>query len=117
MRKIAVGLKAKVKAKTRQGVGKVRRFALGRLAPGFVAAEQMRRVGECVRCGVCCRLLFRCPWLEALPDGGARCRHHDRRPDNCRIFPVNESCIRDRDTLAPDIPCGYRFVPRKTQKR
>jgi hypothetical protein len=109
---VVKALTKKMKAKVRQGVGKLRRFALGSLAETYVAKQHARREGACVRCGVCCRLLFRCPCLETLPDGVASCRIHAKRPRNCRIFPVSESCIRDRDSLAPGIPCGYRFKTR-----
>ena len=68
-----------------------------------------RRTGECVRCGACCRLLYRCQFLVTDRDGATSCRIHDRRPPNCRIFPVNEADLLDRDGVLPHLPCGYSF--------
>jgi len=88
--------------------GKVRRLGLGFFRPGYMARNLKRRRGECRRCGVCCHLSVRCPLFRDL-GGLTECRIHGFRPRNCRIFPVDERDIAERDTLAPDVPCGYRF--------
>jgi len=102
-------LPPKVKAKLDQGVGKLRRFALTTVKEDYIARMQSRRTGECLRCGLCCKLLFECPFLKNLPDGSSRCRIHGRKPDNCDFFPIDERDLRERDLLDPLHPCGYRF--------
>ncbi|MBS3822162.1 MAG: hypothetical protein KGY81_10415 [Phycisphaerae bacterium] len=100
----------RIRRHVRQGLGKVRRFANGALRQGHVARKLRRRQGECIRCGTCCKLLFKCPFLEELHDGSTRCLIHDKRPQNCRIFPVDERCIEERNLLLPGVPCGYTFA-------
>ena len=99
-----------VKSKVSQGVGKLRRFALARLQEKYIAQQAENRLGECLRCGLCCKLLFECPFLHNLPDGTSRCRIHGRRPDNCKHFPIDERDLRERDLVDGSIaPCGFRF--------
>ena len=66
------------------------------------------RRGECLRCGVCCKLVVKCPHLDEsdLP----ACLVHEQRHRNCRIFPLDERDLGDRDRVSPETRCGYRFV-------
>jgi hypothetical protein len=101
-----------VKAKMDQGVGKLRRFALARMREEYVARMQQKRLGQCRRCGLCCRLLFECPFLRTLTDGTCRCCIYGLHPNNCRLFPIDERDLRERDSLDARVPCGYRFKDR-----
>jgi Fe-S-cluster containining protein len=76
---------------------------------GLVRSKVERRRGECVRCGACCRLIFRCPALHYLPDGTAGCRYHQIRPMNCRVFPLDERDLAERDMVMPERRCGFYF--------
>ena len=96
-------------------VGKLRRVALHQLRPAEVAAGHARRRGRCARCGACCRLLLDCPFLEGEP-GETRCRIHDTRHTNCRIFPIDERDLADRDRVPGYGPCGYRFGTEVVEK-
>ena len=93
-----------------QGWGKVRRFCLATLRPGLVRTRSSQRRGECIRCGACCRLIFKCPALYYLPDGSAGCRYHQIRPRNCRVFPIDERDLADRDMVMPGRSCGFYFT-------
>jgi hypothetical protein len=88
--------------------GKVRRLYLGVFRRGYVRRSVERRHGDCARCGACCALGYRC---LSLCDGeaGAECRVHRLRPMNCRLFPIDERDLADRDLIQPDVPCGYHF--------
>ena len=88
--------------------GKVRRLYLGKLRPAYVRQSAARRHGECRRCGACCKLGLRCRRLDedATP---ATCVRHESRPMNCRVFPIDERDLADRDLVCPDAPCGYCF--------
>ncbi len=97
--------------------GKVRRLCLGLFRKKYLESQYSQRRGRCLRCGQCCRLLYVCPHLEALPDGSTGCRIHEKRPSNCRIFPMDPRDLADRDLLgvSPDSrPCGFTF-PEKPQ--
>lgn len=66
------------------------------------------REGTCGRCAACCKILFKCPFLdESSPI--ATCSIHDRRPDNCRFFPIDPRDLADRDLIDPINPCGFSF--------
>lgn len=71
-----------------------------------------RRVGHCNRTGACCRLMFTCPLLDRVADP-VRCTIHEIKPKVCRLFPIDERDLRDRDLVSPDAPCGFSFVPRE----
>jgi hypothetical protein len=90
------------------GWGKLRRFYLHSLRRGYVERNIARRLGECGRCGTCCKLMFPCPRLDEKTDP-TECRAHDNRPNNCRYFPIDKRDLRDRDILMPGTPCGFSF--------
>ena len=93
----------------RLGWGRLRRMYLAAFRPGYVRESLARRTGDCNRTGVCCHLMFTCPILEVKPV--PRCRIHAHKPSVCRLFPIDERDLRDRDIIAPDSPCGYSFIP------
>ena len=93
------------------GWGKVRRFYLSHFRPAYVRESMARRIGGCARTGACCRLMFTCPLLDVRPDP-VRCTIHSIKPKVCRLFPIDERDLRDRDIVSPDAPCGFRFIPR-----
>jgi hypothetical protein len=90
--------------------GRLRRLYLGVIRPGYVRRSHARRTGECVRCGICCQMGFRCPSLETHEALAGCTKYQKRRPINCRNFPIDERCLADRDQVAPHHPCGYRFT-------
>ncbi len=92
--------------------GKVRRLGLGLFRMGYVRRSAARRKGGCQRCGACCQLGYRCQFLRDKGEG-TECRVHWLRPRNCRLFPIDEHDLADRDAIAPDAPCGYRFDERE----
>ena len=98
-----------LREKCRMAWGKVRRFFFWHFRKGYVRRQQAARQGECARCGTCCKLLFQCPFLSQDEVGMYLCTIHDSRPGNCRMFPIDERDFADRDILAPETRCGYRF--------
>ena len=87
--------------------GKVRRFWLAHFRPGYVRRQASRRRGRCARCGGCCSLGLRCPWLS----GTNHCTIYERRPIQCRLFPIDERDLRDAPT------CPLRFVPAASEEK
>jgi len=95
--------------KTILGWGKVRRFCLVHFRPGYVERSLSRRQGGCNRTGACCNLLFACPIYLAKPL--PTCRINEYKPKVCKMFPIDERDLRDRDIISPDVPCGFSFLP------
>ena len=92
------------------GLGKLRRFYLVHLRPEYVRRSLARRVGHCNRTGACCRLMFTCPLLDerTVP---VLCSIHESKPAVCRIFPIDERDLWDRDLVMPGKSCGFSFIP------
>ena len=86
-----------VATKLVEGWGKLRRFYLCKLRPGYVTRSLTRRRGACTRCGACCSIMFRCPHLN----GVNQCGRYGKRYEQCIKFPIDE-----RDLLPG---CGFYF--------
>jgi hypothetical protein len=86
--------------------GKVRRFIQSTLIPQDNAPLLARRQGECNRCGACCKILFRCPFLGTDAEGQYTCRIYDKRFAQCRLFPLH---AQDLAELGGE--CSYSFEP------
>jgi uncharacterized protein len=89
---------------TLQVSGKIRRFVQANLLKQDNEALLARRKGECNRCGACCKILFRCPFLGTDAAGQYVCRIYDYRFAQCRLFPLHA-----RDLLELGEQCSYTF--------
>lgn len=87
--------------------GSFRRHFLRRFRKAYVAAQEAKRKGSCLRCGACCHLSL-CPWRKEI-DGLPGCRIYAHRSGNCWVFPIDKQDLADRDLLLPDRPCGFYF--------
>lgn len=96
------------KKKDRDFIGqflrKLRRFYLGTFRKDYIAkAIQETRQGDCHRCGLCCELIYRCPFLGKDGQNLPYCRiYGDLRPTNCRSYPFDST---DHEVDG----CGYSF--------
>jgi len=97
-----------IRAKLKLTWGKARRLYYGAFGNGYVVNQLERRQGECKRCGTCCKLLYNCPFLDEGTDP-SRCRIYGMPIPNCKIFPLDDRDIRDRDMVMPEMECGYHF--------
>jgi hypothetical protein len=84
--------------------GKVRRFVQTTVLRPNVSSLLARRHGECNRCGACCKILFRCPFLGTDADGQYTCRIYARRFAQCRLFPLHAADLREVGG-----ECSYTF--------
>ena len=84
--------------------GKVRRFVQGSLLREDTEPLLARRQGDCNRCGACCKILFRCPFLTTDDEGQYSCRIYKMRFSQCRLFPLRASDLRE---LSEE--CSYTF--------
>jgi hypothetical protein len=91
---------------TLQARGKLRRFVQAKLRSEEETATLLgRREGDCNRCGACCKILFRCPFLASDAEGQYVCRIYDKRFAQCRLFPLHPADLREVEG------CSYSFSP------
>jgi Putative zinc- or iron-chelating domain len=93
------------KFRARQVHGKLRRFVSANFRKQEVVAQLSLRRGECNRCGACCEILFKCPFLKKHDDGTSTCGIYEDRPNQCRLFPLER---RDLDEVRGS--CSYYFI-------
>lgn len=87
--------------------GTYRRLLWNYCRPGYVRRNLAARRGECKRCGVCCRLAWRCRCM-AYVNGLPTCSIYNTfRLRNCSNFPIDRRDLADRDIVAPGTVCGY----------
>ncbi len=101
------------KFRARQAHGKLRRFVRANFRKQEVVASLALRQGECNRCGACCEILFKCPFLKKHRDGTTTCGIYEDRPNQCRLFPIEK-----RDLEEVRGTCSYYFIekPVKLEK-
>jgi hypothetical protein len=96
---------ADAKLRARQAQGKLRRFVITNFRKDETIAALSLRRGECNRCGACCELVFKCPFLKKNADGSSLCGIYENRPNSCRLFPIEQRDIQEvRGT------CSYYFI-------
>ena len=93
------------KLRARQAQGKLRRFVKANFKKREIIAELSLRRGECNRCGACCELVFKCPFLKKQADGSSMCGIYENRPNQCRLFPTEQ-----RDIAEVRGSCSYYFI-------
>jgi hypothetical protein len=96
-----------VRLRARQAQGKLRRFVSVNFRKEEVVAQLALRRGECNRCGACCEILFKCPFLKKHGDGTTSCGIYEDRPNQCRLFPIEK-----RDLEEVRGTCSFYFIER-----
>lgn len=101
------------KFRARQAHGKLRRFVQIRFRKEEVVAALSLRRGDCNRCGACCEILFKCPFLKKHEDATTTCGIYEDRPNQCRLFPIEQ-----RDLAEVRGTCSFYFIekPVKLEK-
>src|ERR671916_2921702 len=93
------------KFRARQVQGKLRRFVTIRFRKEEIVEKLALRRGDCNRCGACCEILFKCPFLKKHDDGTSTCGIYEDRPNQCRLFPIER---RDLDEVRGQ--CRFYFI-------
>ncbi len=93
--------------RARQAQGKLRRFVSANFRKQEVIDALALRRGECNRCGACCEILFKCPFLKKHNDGTSTCGIYEDRPNQCRLFPIEK---RDLEEVRGS--CSFYFIER-----
>ena len=101
------------KFRAKQVQGKLRRAINIRFRKEEVVAKLSLRRGDCNRCGACCEILFKCPFLKKHDDGLTTCGIYEDRPNQCRLFPIEQ---RDLEEVRGQ--CSFYFIekPVKLEK-
>jgi hypothetical protein len=83
---------------------KLRRSYLGTFKPEVIQKSiKETRKGDCHRCGLCCELIYKCPFLGKDHQNLPYCRiYGDLRPANCKNYPFDE-------TDSEIDQCGFTF--------
>jgi Fe-S-cluster containining protein len=84
--------------------GKTRRFVQSTLGRQDAEALVARRNGECNRCGACCKILFKCPFLGTDAEGQYTCRIYQYRFAQCRLYPLHAADLGELQGQ-----CSYTF--------
>jgi Fe-S-cluster containining protein len=95
---------ADVALMTLQARGKLRRFVQAKFLRQNNEALLAKRKGECNRCGACCKILFKCPFLGTDAEGQYTCKIYEQRFAQCRLFPLHAKDLRE---LGDE--CSYTF--------
>src|SRR5437016_2892923 len=98
------------KFRAKQAHGKLRRFVRIRFRRDEVIAALALRRGDCNRCGACCEILFKCPFLKKHGDGTTSCGIYEHRPSQCRLFTPDR-----RDIQEERGPCSVYFIEKPNQ--
>ena len=93
------------KFRARQAQGKLRRFVSANFRKQDVVEALALRRGDCNRCGACCEILFKCPFLKKHEDGTSTCGIYEDRPNQCRLFPITR-----RDLEEVRGTCSFYFI-------
>lgn len=106
-KKLRAFYEVKVRERSLMGqfIRKFRRAYIGNFKPQYIQqAIKETRQGDCHRCGLCCELIYKCPFLGRDAQNLPYCRvYGDLRPANCRNYPF-DSKDSEIDT------CGYTFT-------
>src|SRR4030042_63314 len=92
-----------IKAVMRITKQKMKRHIYIYLFSGRVQKQLELRVGKCLQCGRCCKLVFRCPMLVG-ETRHLRCKIYNHRSKVCMQFPISEEDLRD-----VNYQCGHSF--------
>jgi Fe-S-cluster containining protein len=101
---------SRIQFRYKQAAGKFRRFVRANIYTQENETLLSRREGECTRCGACCKILFKCPFLieEPSAEAGAavnyKCGIYGDHFNQCRIYP-----LVPQDLEEVEEPCGYTF--------
>jgi hypothetical protein len=85
-----------------EGVSKLRRFWLVKARRRYVKSSISLRKGACARCGKCCKVFFKCPFLR-----GNACAIYERRFEQCTAFPIDRTDIALIRKMGGK--CGFSF--------
>ena len=101
---------SRIQFRAKQAAGKVRRFIRANIYTEKNEQLLARRQGECNRCGACCKILLRCPFLIETPADATgkvvySCGIYGDHFNQCRIYPLVPADLEEVEE-----PCGYTFT-------
>jgi hypothetical protein len=97
---------------TDHSYGAARRWLLPQILPDKVLYRwQPYRKGECNRCGLCCKIVYRCPFFVEHEQGTACSIYTDPKhfPSACVAFPIDPRDIQEVHKQIAPAPCPFHF--------
>jgi hypothetical protein len=97
---------------TDHSYGAIRRWALPKVLPEKILNRwQPYRKGECNRCGLCCKIVYRCPFFVEDGNGTACAIYTDPKhsPPACVVFPIDPKDIQEVQRQIAPAPCPFHF--------
>ena len=100
---------SRLQFRAKQATGKVRRFIRANIYKKENQTAAWPPQGECTRCGACCKILFKCPFLieDTSKEPGQvqySCSIYGKYPNQCQLYP-----LVPKDLEEIEEPCGYTF--------
>lgn len=97
---------------TDHSYGAIRRWILPKVLPDKVLYRWREyRKGECNRCGLCCKIVYRCPFFVESGSGTACAIYTDPKhsPPACVVFPMDPKDIQEVQRQIAPAPCPFHF--------
>lgn len=82
---------------------KIKRFIIVHIKIRYVMKNLKLREGICNKCGKCCMIVYKCPFVKEK-DGNFICLIYKLRPLQCRAFPINKYDLKDIG-----FKCSFQF--------
>jgi hypothetical protein len=97
---------------TKHSFGAIRRYILSKVLPDKILYRwQPYKRGACNRCGLCCKIIFRCP-LYADNGETTACTvytHPKHFPPACVVFPIDPWDLAEVQREIAPAPCPFYF--------
>lgn len=98
---------------TDHSYGAFRRWYMSKILPDKVLYRWLPyRQGECNRCGLCCKIVYRCPFYVEENELTACSIYIDEKhsPSACVVFPIDPRDIQEVQKQVAPAPCPFHFV-------
>ncbi|MDX2029558.1 MAG: hypothetical protein SF339_02745 [Blastocatellia bacterium] len=97
---------------TKHSYGATRRWVLAKVLPDKILYRwKPYQRGGCNRCGLCCKIVFRCPFFYE-GDGTTACMIYTSEkhaPPPCVVFPIDPQDLAEVQREVAPAPCPFYF--------
>ncbi len=98
---------------TKHSYGAIRRYILSKVLPDRILYRwQPYKRGECNRCGLCCKIVYRCPFFVENENTTACTIYTSPQdfPPACVIFPIDPIDLAEVQREVAPAPCPFYFI-------
>jgi hypothetical protein len=97
---------------TRHSYGAIRRWVLAKVLPDKILYRwKPYQRGGCNRCGLCCKIVFRCPFFFENEETTACMIYTSKKhaPPPCVVFPMDPDDLAEVQREIAPAPCPFYF--------